>query len=61
MEELKTKCETIIADLEAVKATCTENGRITDVRAGTMHHKIATAINGLKGVISTIDTYYANR
>ena len=60
MEELKTKCEAMIADLGEAKANCkASNGEIKDHKAGEMLHAISAAQRELNRIISTIDAYYA--
>ena len=59
MEELKTKCESMIADLGEVKATCTEHGCIKGVKEEKMLHATIAAQRELNRIINIIDAYYA--
>lgn len=64
MEELKTKCEAMIADLEEVKESCYADGikgKIADVRSGKMYEVISATQNGLSRIIDTIRAYYTEQ
>lgn len=57
-DELKTKCNAMIADLEAAKAECTEGSAIKGVTYGELLTYLNWASRELNHVVSTIETYF---
>lgn len=57
-DELKTKCNAMIADLEAAKAECTEGGAIKGFTYGKLLTFLNFAARELNHVVSTIETYF---
>lgn len=61
-EELKTKCEAFKAELDAVSPELTtDDGRIKDIKAGSLLQAINRAANGINSIINTIDAYYSEK
>lgn len=59
-DELKAKCETFKAELEAVLPELTENGCIKDHKSGALFQSINRAIGGVDSIINTINAYYSD-
>lgn len=57
-DELKTKCNALIADLEAAKAECTEGGAIKGVTYGNLLTFLNFAARELNHVVDTIEVYF---
>lgn len=58
-DELKEKCETFKAEINAVLPELTENGCIKDYQASALLQAIHRAANGVDSIINTINAYYS--
>lgn len=58
MEELKTKCEELITDIDGAIADCKAKTN-TEPHALDMYHKLVATRKALCGVIGFINTFFA--
>lgn len=59
MEELKTKCEEMAADLAAALELCDNAKAKSEMKAIELRHDIVKAEKVLKRIAGTIDTFFA--
>lgn len=61
MEELKTKCEALLENLEEIRTGCYVDGipgKPKDIKASKLHDAVIETQRGLLHIIDTIKAYY---